>query len=77
MALERDISGIKIVSEAIRNDVTGARVQLGQLAERVVHLPCKGFIIKAVLGILAVSAALITFQQQIQKLVGLLGSSTV
>ena len=68
---KRDISDIKIASEAIRNDVTTARVQLGQLVERISHLPSKGFIITAVTGALAVLAALIAYQQQIQRLFGL------
>lgn len=70
--LKRDVSDIKNSSEAIRNDVTAARIQLGELVERVSHLPSKGFIIKAVMVALSVMAALITFQQQIQKLSGFL-----
>lgn len=66
--LKRDVADIKGVSEVIRNDVTAARVQLGQLVERVSHLPSKGFIIIAVMGALTVFAALITFQQELQKL---------
>jgi hypothetical protein len=68
--LKHDVADIKAASELIRNDVTSVRVQLGQLVEHVSHLPSKGFIIKGVMGALAMLAALIAFQQQIQKLLG-------
>jgi hypothetical protein len=45
--------------------------ELGVLAERVFHLPRKDFIVKAVLATLAVIAALIVFQGNIQKLLHL------
>jgi len=68
--LKRDVADIKAASEIIRDDVTSARIQLGQLVERVSHLPSKGFIITGVMGALVMLAALIAFQQQIQKLLG-------
>jgi len=42
--IKGDVSEIKTACEAVRADVVAARVQIGQLVERVSHLPSKGFI---------------------------------
>jgi hypothetical protein len=44
------------------------KVNMATLAERVSHLPTKGFIVTAVMAVLTLIAALILFQNQIQTL---------
>ena len=69
--IKEDVSSIKVASERTRSEITEARVELGKLEERVSHLPSKEFIVKTVVAVLGVLGALITFQQQIQKALGL------
>jgi hypothetical protein len=69
--IKEDMSSIKVASEGTRSEITEARIQLGKLEQRVSHLPGKGFIFITVLVILGVLGALIIFQQQIQRLLGL------
>jgi hypothetical protein len=66
--IRRDAFEIKSVNESIRSDITDARVKLSQLGERISHLPTKGFIVTALFTALAIISALITFHQQIQRL---------
>ncbi|MGC1861852.1 MAG: hypothetical protein WA733_12195 [Methylocystis sp.] len=69
--IKEDMSSIKVASERTRSDITEARIQLGKLEQHVSHLPGKGFIVITVLVVLGVLGALIIFQQQIQRLLGL------
>jgi hypothetical protein len=69
--IKEDVSSIKAASERTRSELTEARLQLGRLEERVSHLPSKGFIVMAVVVVLGVLGALIIFQQQIQRVLGL------
>lgn len=69
--IKEDVSSIKAASERTRSELTEARLQLGRLEERVSHLPSKGFVVISVLLVLGVLGALIIFQQQIQRLLGL------
>ena len=69
--IKEDVSSIKAASERTRSELTEARLQLGRLEERVSHLPGKGFVVITVLLVLGVLGALIIFQQQIQRLLGL------
>jgi len=69
--IKEDVSSIKAASERTRSELTEARLQLGRLEERVSHLPGKGFVVISVLLVLGVLGALIIFQQQIQRLLGL------
>jgi len=69
--IKEDVSSIKVASERTRSEITDARIQLGKLEERVSHLPGKGFVVITVVVVLGVLGALIIFQQQIQRLLGL------
>ena len=69
--IKEDMSSIKAASERTGSELTEARLQLGRLEERVSHLPSKGFVVITVLVVLGVLGALIVFQQQIQRLLGL------
>lgn len=61
--MERDIG-------ELRADMKGALERLTRLDERVGHLPRKGYIDTRIIMLLAVMAALVTFQQQIQTFIG-------
>jgi hypothetical protein len=69
--IKRDVADIKSDVRALRDSSAKIDKELGVLAERVFHLPRKDFIVKAVLATLAVIAALIVFQGNIQKLLHL------
>jgi hypothetical protein len=69
--IKRDIAELKASIEAVRKDVNGLKVDVATLIERVSHLPSKGFIVTSIISALAVIAGLITFQQQIQHVIGL------
>jgi hypothetical protein len=69
--IKEDMSSIKAASERTRSEITEARIQLGTLEQRVSHLPGKGFIFITVIVVLGALGALIIFQQQIQRALGL------
>ena len=68
--IKTDIGEIKQAVKALQDVVTTLRVDLATLTERVRHLPTKGFIVTATVTGLAVGAALITFQSNIQRFIG-------
>ena len=61
--LERDVG-------ELRSDVKDVRDRLTRIEERVTHLPTKGYIDARIIVLLAVVAALIAFQGQIQSFIG-------
>jgi hypothetical protein len=76
--LESDVEYIKRDVAEIKGDVCSVREasvkidrEVGVLIERVSHLPKKGFIVTVVLTTLAVIAALVVFQGNLQKLLHL------
>jgi hypothetical protein len=69
--IKEDMSSIKVAGERTRSEITEARIQLGKLEQLVSHLPGKGFIVMTVVVVLGVLGALIIFQQQIQRALGL------
>lgn len=54
---------------SLRGDVGGLQVDVATLKERVAHLPSKGFIVTTVTSVGAVLAFLITFGEQVRKLI--------
>jgi hypothetical protein len=64
--IKRDIGEIKTDATKTREAVTEIKVNVATLTERVSHLPTKGFIVTATMTILALLAALILFQDQLQ-----------
>jgi hypothetical protein len=65
--IRSDVGEIKGSLGTVNSQVTEARINIATLIERVAHLPTKGFIVNAVLTALAVAAALVLFQGNIQK----------
>jgi len=65
--IKRDIAEIKAETIKTREAVSETRISIATLTERVSHLPTKGFIVTAVTAVLALIAALILFQNQIQS----------
>lgn len=68
--IEHDIQDMKIDIRELRSDTSSVKERLTRLEEKVTHLPGKGFIVSGLLTALAVIAALIVFQNQIQSLAG-------
>lgn len=54
----------------LRGDMRDVRDRLARLETKVDHLPSKGFIVAVVIGALTVVAALVTFAEKLQGLVG-------
>jgi hypothetical protein len=69
--IQKDIAEIKTDVREFRTSIGSLNVSTGTLTERVAHLPSKGFIVLALLATLAIVAALITFQGNIQTLLKL------
>lgn len=69
--IQRDIGEIKTDLRESRTGIAKLTTELATLDAHVKHLPTKGFIVSAVLTTLAVIAALIVFQGNLQKAVGL------
>ena len=67
--LEADMEYVKRDVGELRTDVKGLVSDMSALKERVSHLPTTGFTVSAVLISLALIAALITFQEQVQQFV--------
>ena len=65
-SVEARLNEIKTDVRDLRTGVGALNVTAATLTERVAHLPSKGFIGTALLALLAIMAALITFQGQIQ-----------
>ncbi len=57
--------------DGIDSRLRSVEVGIATLAERVAHLPSKGFIVAALLTGFAIMGALISFQDQIQGLLGI------
>jgi len=64
--IKRDVADIKVEMTKAREAITDTRVGMATLTERISHLPTKGFIVTTVMAALALIAALILFQNQIQ-----------
>jgi len=64
--IKRDVADIKVEMTKAREAITDTRVSMVTLTERISHLPTKGFIVTTVMAALALIAALILFQNQIQ-----------
>jgi hypothetical protein len=64
--IQRDIADIKTDVREFRNGIGGLNVSVATMTERVSHLPTKDFIVKTVIAVLAVVAALVVFQGNIQ-----------
>lgn len=68
--IQRDIGELRQDSRELKGDMREVRERLARLEEKVSHLPGKGFIVTALIVSLTVVAGLVTFQSNIQSLVG-------
>jgi hypothetical protein len=66
--IKRDVSELRIDAKETRENIHSINTKLTTLAQTVGRLPRKGFIITAVTGVLALFAAVVTFQEQIHAL---------
>ncbi len=69
--IQRDVAEIKDAVKGIGKDVTDLKVNHATVSERIAHLPTYGQSFAMLTGMLALIAALVVFQGQIQKLAGL------
>lgn len=69
--IQTDVTDIKGELKGLRADVTGLQTGLATLTERVAHLPTKGFIVNAVIGLGAFVAVLTALGPALRKFVGL------
>ncbi len=65
-AIEDRLEKVEAKLEKVDDRLRGVETGVATLSERVAHLPSKGFIVRALLASLAIIAALITFQDQVQ-----------
>lgn len=68
--LERDVQEIRLDIREMRFDLRDVRDRVGKLEERVSHLPGKGYVVTVVILAVALMTAVVTFQNNIQRLVG-------
>ena len=66
-----DVTEIKAGIKDLGVSTSALKVEGATLTERVAHLPSKGFIVSSVLAALAVATALVLFQGNLQRMVGL------
>lgn len=69
--IQKDIAEIKSDVRELRTGIGKLNTDLATLTAHVSHLPTKGFIVTAVVTSLAVLGALIIFQGNLQKAVGI------
>jgi hypothetical protein len=69
--MEQRLNRLETRMEKIDDRLRGVEINLATLAERVAHLPSKGFLVTVVLGTGAVLSVLTLFPAQIRSLVGL------
>ncbi|QQN73154.1 hypothetical protein [Croceicoccus sp. YJ47] len=67
--MEIRVARLESQLDKVGEQMTGVRVNLATLTERVGHLPSKGFIVTANLTAIALIAALLTFGDKICALV--------
>ncbi|MBI5128144.1 MAG: hypothetical protein HZA66_01760 [Rhodopseudomonas palustris] len=68
--IQRDVAEIKVAVKEAGQNLTDLRISSAALTERVRHLPTYGQNLAMLLSLLALIAALVVFQGQIQKFVG-------
>jgi hypothetical protein len=68
--IKDDIKEAKETLKSLQSDLTEVRVSAATVTENVRHLPSKGFIVTALLTTLAAATAVIVFQGNIQRFVG-------
>jgi hypothetical protein len=69
--LEAHVETLRSESAATRTDLADMRVSLATLAERVAHMPSKGFVMSANVSMLGFFSALILFSEKLKALAGL------
>src|SRR6266567_2309657 len=74
--IQKDVAEIKRDLKDVRNAVTDLNVNQGKLTEKVSHLPTYRQSFAMLTGMLALIAALVVFQGQIQNFAGSLSSAT-
>ncbi|MFT4275985.1 MAG: hypothetical protein QM576_06465 [Rhodopseudomonas sp.] len=75
--IQRDVAEIKDAVKDAGQNLTDLRIASAALTERVRHLPTYGQNLAMLLSLLALIAALVVFQGQIQKFVGVPSSPAV
>ena len=77
-ALESRVASLEAYTETIRADVGAMKLDMRDIRDRtaklevkVDHLPSKGYVVVALMALLAGIAALIAYQEQIQLFLGL------
>lgn len=68
--LQNDMRDAKLDLKTIQSEVAAVKERLAGLEVKVDHLPSKGFIVSSSLLALAVIAALLAFQDQMQFFIG-------
>ena len=68
--MEHRIGRLETAMDKIDDRLRGVEIGVATLAERVAHLPSKGFIVSVVLIALAVIAAMIGFSDSLKTLFG-------
>lgn len=66
---ERRLDRLQARFDKFTDDMSTTKQDIATLKERVAHLPTKEFIIKALMGSLAVIAGMIAFAEKLQALV--------
>jgi len=68
--IKTDIGDIKITLRELTGVANDLRVGFARIDERIIHLPTKAFIVKAVVISLTLVGALFIFQGNIQRFLG-------
>ncbi|KPF97537.1 hypothetical protein IP86_13275 [Rhodopseudomonas sp. AAP120] len=69
--IQKDVAEIKDALKGAGQNLTDLRIASAALTERVRHLPTYGQNFALLMGLLALIAALVVFQGQIQRFVGI------